>query len=32
MDNMLAGAMAESLEEVSEELWTDLSRSLYNAV
>jgi capsid protein len=32
MDNMLAGALAESLEEVSEELWTDVSKSLYNAV
>lgn len=31
MDNMLAGAMAEGLEEVTEEFWTDLSRSLYNA-
>lgn len=32
MDNMLAGALAEGLEEVSEELWTDVSKSLYNAV
>lgn len=32
MDNMLAGALAEGLEETSEELWTDLSRSIYNAV
>jgi hypothetical protein len=32
MDNMLAGALSESIEEVSEELWTDLSRSLYNAI
>jgi hypothetical protein len=32
MDNMLAGAMAEGLEEVTEEFWTDLSKSMYNAV
>ena len=32
MDNMLAGALAESLEEVSEEFWRDLSRSIYNTV
>jgi hypothetical protein len=32
MDNMLAGALAEGLEEVSEELWTDVSKSLYNTV
>jgi hypothetical protein len=32
MDNMLAGAMAEGLEEVTEEIWTDVSKSLYNAV
>lgn len=32
MDNMLAGALSESIEEVSEELWTDLSRSIYNAI
>lgn len=32
MDNMLAGALAEGLEEVSEEFWTDISKSLYNAV
>ena len=32
MDNMLAGALAESLEEVSEEFWTDISKSLYNTV
>jgi len=32
MDNMLAGALAEGLEEVTEEFWTDLSKSLYNAV
>lgn len=32
MDNMLAGALAEGIEEVSEELWTDLSRSIYNTV
>lgn len=32
MDNMLAGAMAEGLEEVTEEFWTDLSKSLYNSV
>lgn len=31
MDNMLAGAMAEGLEEVTEEFWADLSKSLYNA-
>jgi hypothetical protein len=32
MDNMLAGALAEGLEEVSEEFWTDLSKSIYNSV
>jgi hypothetical protein len=32
MDNMLAGGLAEGLEEVTEELWTDVSKSLYNAV
>jgi hypothetical protein len=31
MDNMLAGAMAEGLEEVTEEFWADLIKSLYNA-
>lgn len=32
MDNMLAGALAEGLEEVTEEFWTDLSKSIYNSV
>lgn len=32
MDNMLAGALAEGVEEVTEEIWTDLSRSIYNTV
>jgi hypothetical protein len=32
MDNMIAGALSEGLEETTEEFWMDLSRSIYNAV
>ena len=32
MDNMIAGALSEGLEETTEEFWMDLSRSIYNTV